>query len=355
MHELVHLDLISEAREVDENELFISTEETRAAFDRDYRSLPEDLAAKGFSEAEAKQFADRIYGGILGLIYNAPVDLFIEQTLHDEFPELRPAQFGSLIDLMSSYVKSATDKQVRELTPEGLHRANTILNLTHALQLRDLYGVDFTYDFRAPRQARKLAEKLYEDFLEIKDDRLPGEEYELVEDWGHRLGLLDYFDLEREDPARYRTDETAASPQAEERGEKSPDEVMDEVRKDPHNLEDPDRPDEDGPQVSYGDDSAGSMAVTMHLADAINFFRERSKKETQAVAFEIAMLGTQGIDPSKTEKRYTLNSVPNRKFSPLQLLAYMYAGFKELDETVDTQLDFGSQYEEAQEIAKLDR
>ena len=33
----------------------------------------------------------------------------------------------------------------------------------------------------------------------------------------------------------------------------------------------------------------------------------------------------------------------------------MYAGFKELDETVDTQLDFDSQYEEAQEIAKLDR
>ena len=360
MHELVHLDLICEAREVDQNELFVSTEKTRAAFDRDYRSLPEDLAAKGFTEDEAGQFADRIYGGILGLIYNAPVDLFIEQTLHDEFPELRPAQFGSLIDLMSSYVKSATDKRVQELTPEGLHRANTILNLTHALHLRDLYGVDFTYDFRAPRRARKLAEKLYEDFLEIKDDRLPGEEYELVEDWGHRLGLLDYFDLEKEDPARYRSAEPSSSaaaeePGTEEPGTKGPEEIMDEVQEDPHNLEDPDRPDGDGAQISFDDSAAGSMAVTMHLADAINFYREREHEQVQAIAFEIAMLGSQGIDPSKTDKRYTLKSVPGRKFSPLQLLAYMFAGFKVIDASVDTQLDFEEEYQDALEIAKMDR
>ena len=75
----------------------------------------------------------------------------------------------------------------------------------------------------------------------------------------------------------------------------------------------------------------------------------------QAVAFEIAMLGTQGIDPSKTDKRYTLNSVPGRKFSPLQLLAYMFAGFKALDESVDTQLDFEEEYQDALEIAKMDR
>ena len=355
MHELVHLDFISEAREADENEVFTSNDKTRAAFDREYRSLVRDLEAQGLGEEKIQHFADSVYSGILGHLYNAPVDLFIEQKLHDEFPELRPLQLAALIDLMREYVKSATDDQVQALTPEQIHRANTVLNLTHALHLRDLYGADFVHDFRADRRARKLAEKLYEQFLEIKDDRLPGEEYELIEDWGHKLGLEDYFLLEREDPARYRTDETTASPQTEERGDKGPEEVMDEVRKDPHNIEDPERPDEDGPQISYGDDSAGSMAVTMHLADAINFFRERSKKETQAVAFEIAMLGTQGIDPSKTEKRYTLNSVPNRKFSPLQLLAYMYAGFKELDEIVDTQLDFDSQYEEAQEIAKLDR
>ena len=353
MHELVHLDFICEAREVDENELFTSADHTRAAFDRDHRDLPDKLAGQGLSEKQIEHFADSIYGGILGHLYNAPIDLFIEQKLHDEFPDLRPLQLASLVDLMRSYIKSATDDQIRTLTPERIHRASTVLNLTHALHLKDLYGADFVHDFRAERRIRKLAEKLYEQFREIKDDRLPGEEYELIEEWGQKLGLQNYFDLVHESPRRYREESSPA--QSEERGSKEPKEVMDEVSRDPHNLEDPDRPDGNGAQISYDDDSAGSMAVTMHLADAINFFRERSAKETQAVAFEIAMLGTQGIDPSKTEKRYTLNSVPNRKFSPLQLLAYMYVGFKELDESVDTQLDFEDQFQEAKEIANLDR
>ena len=75
----------------------------------------------------------------------------------------------------------------------------------------------------------------------------------------------------------------------------------------------------------------------------------------QAVAVEIAVFGTQGIDPSKTDKRYTLKSVPGRKFSPLQLLAYMFAGFKVIDASVDTQLDFEDEYQDALEIARMDR
>ncbi|MEK6657779.1 MAG: hypothetical protein AABY58_10110 [Nitrospirota bacterium] len=65
---------------------------------------------------------------------------------------------------------------------------------------------------------------------------------------------------------------------------------------------------------------------------------------------KIAMLGRQGIDPSNTEKKYHLESIPGKEFSGLQLLAYMYSAFQVIDPFLDTGMSFKKEYEMAREM-----
>ncbi|MBI4684629.1 MAG: hypothetical protein HY755_05480 [Nitrospirae bacterium] len=65
------------------------------------------------------------------------------------------------------------------------------------------------------------------------------------------------------------------------------------------------------------------------------------------IGFEIAMLGRQGIDPAKTEKKYHLESIPGKEFTGLQLLAYMYSAFQVIDPFLDTGINFKKEYEAA--------
>jgi hypothetical protein len=277
---------------------------------------------------------------------------------------------------------------MKELAPRKVRAANIVLNLTHAFQLRDLYGMDRILEFDAPRALRNRAKKFYDEFLDIKGDRRPSEEYDLIHFWSQDLDVDDYFRLVNEEEHRSRRNESSQSTDGsgdtdveetgevqpddegdesnssrlrfesthgEEQGSKSAQEVMGEIEEDPHNLNDPNRPDEEeGPQISFKGEAAGSMAVTMHLVDAIQTFKSMSDEEIQQVTFEIAMLGNQGLDPYETDKRYSLNSMHDREFSPLQLLAYMFAGFKRIDESVDTQLDFEDEYQQARKMAGLD-
>jgi hypothetical protein len=353
MHELTHLDFILQARKESWNELFTTSDEQRQAFINDHRSEIKNMKELGLEGPQIEGMIDQLFSGLNNHVYNAPVDLFIEKRLHEEAPELRPVQYASLKNLMGTYIEGATN-EMKEIAPKRVWASNVTLNLTHAYQFRELFGLDYEMDFRAPRQVRNRAGQFYDEYKEIEEaGRIPGEEYELIEDWADRLGVSDYHSLIKEEEDRYQQSED--SQEEQQPGEKEPQEVLDDIEKDPYDLEKEAKAkaEGDGPQISFEDNPAGSMAVTMHLVDALNFYRDKSEDEIQSIAFEIAMLGRQGLDPHNTDKRYSLNSVPNREFSPLQLLAYMFAGFQEIDDSVDTQLGFEDEYEQALEMAEL--
>ena len=96
------------------------------------------------------------------------------------------------------------------------------------------------------------------------------------------------------------------------------------------------------------------MAVIMYCLSALQYFEDKNLSEIQKVGFEIAMLGRQGIDPSKTEKKYHLDSIPGKEFTGLQLLAYMYAAFQVIDPFLDIGMNFKKEYETAKEIHRRD-
>jgi hypothetical protein len=68
-----------------------------------------------------------------------------------------------------------------------------------------------------------------------------------------------------------------------------------------------------------------NMAIVMFMVEALNFFKEKNTEDIKQAAFEIAMLGTQGIDPNK--KDYIISSVNKKRFSGNQVLAFYYVSW----------------------------
>ena len=63
-------------------------------------------------------------------------------------------------------------------------------------------------------------------------------------------------------------------------------------------------------------------------------------------------LGSYGLNHGDKVKKYSLKSVPDKKFTALQLLAFEYVGFQLFDLSVDTGLDFQAEYETAKGMFK---
>lgn len=92
-------------------------------------------------------------------------------------------------------------------------------------------------------------------------------------------------------------------------------------------------------------EAAGDLRpdVIMYIKGALDTFAQLGDAKRREIAFEVAMLGTQGLDINDPSKEYELQSLPG-KFSGLHLLSIMYAAFRQLDPTLDAGVDFSKEY-----------
>jgi len=193
MHELVHLEFVLEAREKSCNKLFIGSEANRKLFIDSFRNHSQILQKQGYPKDSIDEFYISLFSKISSLAYNTPIDLFIEDKLFNEYPDLRPLQLVSLFAIISGGIKESTEKTLFIQTPQLFSHSFRILNIVLALQFRDLYGVNLISEFRPSYLENSIAYKFYEEFQEYRNDREPGEEYELVENWANDLKLNKYF------------------------------------------------------------------------------------------------------------------------------------------------------------------
>jgi tetratricopeptide (TPR) repeat protein len=84
----------------------------------------------------------------------------------------------------------------------------------------------------------------------------------------------------------------------------------------------------------------------MHCLAALRAFEKMTPQQIQNVAFEIAALGTKGINPNNPNARYSLRSLSG-EFSGLQLLCYMFTAFKQIKPDADIGFDVSKEYEVA--------
>lgn len=82
MHELVHLDFVIEARKVDLNQLFISTQEHKSEFMKGLEPTIKKFRKMGISEKAIDDYCSNLFDGLNRQIFNTPIDLFIENFLY---------------------------------------------------------------------------------------------------------------------------------------------------------------------------------------------------------------------------------------------------------------------------------
>jgi tetratricopeptide (TPR) repeat protein len=313
MHELVHLDFVIQARKENLNQVFLSTQKNKQDFLQTIQPAIKKLKSMGVEENMITKFTDGVFNGINLQTYNTPIDVFIEDFLYNKYAELRPYQFLSLFNLLQEAIKSVTDERILDIAPQNIVSKTKTYSLVNALQFKDLCGLDLIPEFRASTAELTQAQSFYKEFSEIKDERKPGQEFELVKHWGKELDLEPFFELENE--TKFETKNNI-------------DDFLTKLQQDPFGLnEDEDRAQkkEMAEFQKHQQESGTNMAIVMFMVDALNYFKNKAAEDIKQTALEIAMLGTMGIDPNK--KDYIISSITAKRFSGNQVLAYYYVSW----------------------------
>lgn len=87
---------------------------------------------------------------------------------------------------------------------------------------------------------------------------------------------------------------------------------------------------------------------------AMDLFDTVGPEETKKIVFEIAHKGQNGLDINDPTKKYTLSSLEGT-YTGLQLVSYMYVGFKRIAPQMDMGIDLSGEYEMAVNLARLKR
>jgi len=312
MHELVHLEFVLDAKKHGNNKLFISNQVNKSEFLKGIEQTIVKLKKMGVSQKEISNYSNGLFDGMNMQIYNAPIDLFIENYLFNEYAELRPFQFISLYNLVGEALKSVTDKKVMEISPKDILSKNKIYNMVSALQFKELYGIDIITEFKANQSELEQAKSFYSEFLEYKDDKEPGEEYELLQHWAADLKLTHSFELVNEDDYR--------------KNDNSENELLDLFEKFQQGRNNAiDKEAETRIFLENQKENGTNVDIVLFMVEALNFFEGLSMEKIKNIAFEIAIQGTNGYHPEKGG--YKINLIPNIEFSGYQILAYYYVSF----------------------------
>jgi tetratricopeptide (TPR) repeat protein len=88
------------------------------------------------------------------------------------------------------------------------------------------------------------------------------------------------------------------------------------------------------------------MDAVMYCLSALEKFAGMPSDQVQKIGFEIALLGTRGLDINDSTQKYTLRSMPG-KFSGLHLLCFEYVAFQQIAPGQDIRFDLSTEYRTA--------
>ncbi len=88
------------------------------------------------------------------------------------------------------------------------------------------------------------------------------------------------------------------------------------------------------------------MDAVMYCLSALKYFDKLPLEQVQQIGFEIALLGTRGLDVNSPDQKYTLRSMDGN-FSGLHLLCLQYVAFKKIAPEHNIGFDLSAEYQTA--------
>lgn len=344
LHELIHILFYHEARQINENKLFTSKNGKLTEFKKKYTKEINGLIKKGYSGETISKLFEQLFHGILQQVFNAPIDLFIEDLIFQRFPTLRPQQFLSLYKMGIEAYEAVSNPKAVDLVPNEIISQSKVYNVLGAKHTDDLIGTRLEEKYKVSIKEKELVNLFWEEFLEYRQDREAGEEYELVQHWGEDLGLASLFELA----------EDTVSTQKPSRS-RSPEDLISSIENDPISLADYSAEEEKEMNAFKAAHSNKdlNLAVSYHMLNALEYFKDMSKEKVKEIAFEVALLAQTGIDPKK--EGYRLNKIPNKKITGYSLLAHYYVSWAiAVPELLsELQMPFEKEYELAKGIFEV--
>jgi tetratricopeptide (TPR) repeat protein len=317
-HELTHLKLESDARQKAKNLFFATSAQTREAGIRSIASDIRKLEKQGYSEESITKMTLSIVAGLTGFLFNCPLDMTIERYIRKTFPSLQPAQFLSLRGMALEAAQTNTNPQIRQVTPRKIMQASLALNGAYSLFLDNLFAGASTFSALYRRfDTFTLSQKLFNRWAEQVDKLEPGDEYKLVDEFAEMTGLRAWYEW-KTDPGQHEIIETPPT----------------EGTTNPALLREK------------------QPAAVFYFLDAFKRFDAMTPEQIRNIAFEIALLGQNGLDYASPDEKYELRALPDRKFSGLHLMCLMYAGFKSVAPDQEVQMDLNDPFLTALQMHK---
>ena len=89
--------------------------------------------------------------------------------------------------------------------------------------------------------------------------------------------------------------------------------------------------------------------AVFYLLAALQLFKQKRDEEVRNISFEIALIGREGLDINNPQKKYRIKLLEG-EYTGLQLVCYMYAGFKRIDHLLDVGIDLSKEYQFAMKL-----
>lgn len=292
------------------------------AFDNRYGSLFRKMH-KHVTGKDAMKVTRQLYDGLILQVTSCPLDLFVEDMIYNNHPNMRPAQLLSLMIAEKEFIAQANNKAITSAVPLKIAQINKVLNIVSSMHFRQMFGFDFIKEYHPSKFELTQASDLYEEYKAYIDTYKPGDEFELLDYFADSLGVADFFSIDDEPQEDERLKPSVATD--DETRERITDEIYERGTK-PHMSSE----DVDAENAAFalnhqdGADYKQTMMMAMYMLGAMQYFKKLSVAKVSNIALEIAKLGIDGIDP---EKKYTLTTIPGKEFGGWELLAYYYVSW----------------------------
>lgn len=291
------------------------------------------------------------------MIANQSQNIFSKIVVYKNHPKLRPLLFLSLYYTVKIYIdlnNKRHDPRIQQELPNIINHGNSVINTVSALLLRDMFWIDLLDSFKE-KELLDLAQDLYDSCLVEYETMEPGDEHQITLDRGKQLQASSYFTLISEEEFIKNKSTFAADiiSDFQKLQQKETGKVVNQQIKEYTDYE---QFREENiiilsiEKMTNPNRDNMNMRAVMHCVSALYFFENKHIWEVAIITAKMTERAASGISFKDDEAIYAVDVIPNKKFTWLQYLSYMFVGYQIAMPKLDSGINFHDEYQFAKKI-----